>query len=264
MTTNSADGGPRSVSPAVARATGDAQAMFFELRADPTPGLREHLINMHLPLARSVASRYRHTPQAFDDLLQVASMALVKAVDRFDPERGLAFSSFAVPTMIGEIKRHFRDTAWALHVPRALKERILLVERCERELSTKLGRAPTVEDLGEAAGLSTETVLDALEARSAHDTDSIDAALDDEESGVRSAALGADDARLELVDVRSAISSAMDHLGERDRRIIELRFIAGLTQTQIAERVGVSQMQVSRLLRNALAQLRDMVDVDGP
>ncbi|HWH10820.1 MAG TPA: SigB/SigF/SigG family RNA polymerase sigma factor [Solirubrobacteraceae bacterium] len=236
--------------------------MFVELRANPTPALRDHLVELHLPLARSVASRYRHTPQPFDDLLQVASMALVKAVDRFEPERGLAFSSFAVPTMIGEIKRHFRDTAWALHVPRALKERILLVERCERDLSSKLGRAPTVEDLGEAAGLSTEAVLDALEARSAHDTESIDAALDDDETGLRSGALGADDVRLELVDVRSALSSAMDQLAERDRKIIELRFVGGLTQTQIAERVGVSQMQVSRLLRSALAELRDAVDID--
>jgi RNA polymerase sigma-B factor len=238
--------------------------MFVELRTNPSASLREHLVELHLPLARSVAGRYRHTPQPFDDLVQVASMALVKAVDRFEPDRGLAFSSFAVPTMIGEIKRHFRDTAWALHVPRALKEQILLVERCERELSGRLGRAPTVEDLAEAAGLTSEAVLEAIEARSAHDTDSIDAALDeDEAASVRSEALGADDDRLELVDVRSALSSAMDHLGERDRRIIELRFVGGLTQTQIAERVGVSQMQVSRLLRSALAQLRETVDIGG-
>jgi RNA polymerase sigma-B factor len=238
--------------------------MFAELRANPTPALREQLIELHLPLARSVANRYRHTPQPFDDLLQVASVALVKAVDRFEPDRGLAFSSFAVPTMIGEIKRHFRDTAWALHVPRALKERILLVERCERDLSARLGRAPTVEDLAEAAGLSVEAVLDALEARSAHDTESIDAALDDDEPGPRGEALGADDARLELVEVRSALSSAMDNLADRDRRIIELRFVGGLTQTQIAEQVGVSQMQVSRLLRSALAELRDTVDIGAP
>jgi RNA polymerase sigma-B factor len=261
MTPDRTDGAGRITGRAPARAGGDAKALFHELRANPTPALREHLIEMHLPLARSVASRYRHTPQPFDDLLQVASMALVKAVDRFEPERGLAFSSFAVPTMIGEIKRHFRDTAWALHVPRALKERILLVERCERELSAKLGRAPTVEDLGEAAGLTSEAVLDALEARSAHDTESIDAALDDDDAGVRTEALGADDVRIELVDVRSALSSAMDHLADRDRRIIELRFVGGLTQTQIAEQVGVSQMQVSRLLRSALAELRDSVDI---
>jgi RNA polymerase sigma-B factor len=259
-TVTSTDGERRA---AAARATGDTQAMFVELRANPTPSLREHLVELHLPLARSVAGRYRHTPQPFDDLLQVASMALVKAVDRFEPDRGLAFSSFAVPTMIGEIKRHFRDTAWALHVPRALKEQILLVERCERELSGRLGRAPTVEDLAEAAGLTSEAVLEAIEARSAHDTDSIDAALDEDEAGVRSEALGADDERLELVDVRSALSSAMDQLAERDRRIIELRFVGGLTQTQIAERVGVSQMQVSRLLRSALAELRETVDIGG-
>jgi RNA polymerase sigma-B factor len=246
----------------VARATGDTQAMFVELRANPSTALRDHLVELHLPLARSVAGRYRHTPQPFDDLLQVASMALVKAVDRFEPDRGLAFSSFAVPTMIGEIKRHFRDTAWALHVPRALKEQILLVERCERELSGRLGRAPTVEDLADAACLTSEAVLEAIEARSAHDTESIDAALDEDDAAtVRSEALGADDAHLELVDVRSALSSAMDQLADRDRRIIELRFVGGLTQTQIAERVGVSQMQVSRLLRGALAELRATVDI---
>jgi RNA polymerase sigma-B factor len=244
-----------------ARLGDDPEALFLELRTNPSPGLRDQLIELHLPLARSVASRYRHTPQPFDDLVQVASMALVKAVDRFEPERGLAFSSFAVPTMIGEIKRHFRDTAWALHVPRALKESILVVERCERELSVRLGRAPTVEDLGEAAGLSTEAVLDALEARSAHDTESIDAALD-EDDGLRAESLGVDDVRLELVDVRSALSSAMDRLTDRDRRIIELRFIGGQTQTQIAERVGVSQMQISRILRSALAELRESVDIE--
>jgi len=261
VTPDSPDDSGRGAGRVVGRAIGDAQAMFVELRANPSAALRDHLIELHLPLARSVASRYRHTPQPFDDLLQVASMALVKAVDRFEPERGLAFSSFAVPTMIGEIKRHFRDTAWALHVPRALKEQILLVERCERELSGRLGRAPTVEDLAELAGLSNEAVLDALEARSAHDTESIDAALDEDESGVRGDALGADDARLELVDVRSALANAMEHLAERDRQIIELRFVGGLTQTQIAERVGVSQMQVSRLLRSALAELRERVDI---
>ncbi|HEX3874104.1 MAG TPA: sigma-70 family RNA polymerase sigma factor, partial [Solirubrobacteraceae bacterium] len=130
--------------------------------------------------------------------------------------------------------------------------------------SAKLGRAPTVEDLGDAAGLSAEAVLDALEARSAHDTESIDAALDDDEAGVRTDVLGADDQRLELVDVRSALSTAMDHLADRDRRIIELRFVGGLTQTQIAEQVGVSQMQVSRLLRSALAELRETVDIGAP
>jgi RNA polymerase sigma-B factor len=162
--------------------------------------------------------------------------------------------------MIGEIKRHFRDTAWALHVPRALKEKVLLVERCERELSAQIGRAPTVDDLAQATGLSTEGVLDALEARSAHDAESIDGGGDEDEPGGRAATIGVEDERLEQVDVRATLSTAMDQLGDRDRLIIRLRFVDGLTQTQIAERVGVSQMQISRLLRNALRDLREIVE----
>jgi RNA polymerase sigma-B factor len=238
----------------------DPEAAFVRLQTHPEPALRDGLIERYLPLARSIANRYRHTPQSFEDVLAVANLALVKAVDGFDPGRGLAFSSYAVPTMIGEIKRHFRDTAWALHVPRALKEKVLLVERCERELSTKLGRAPTVDDLAHASGLNAEGVLDALEARSAHDAESIDPGGDDDEAGGRVATIGAWDERLEQVDVRATLSSAMAQLSERDRLIIRLRFVDGLTQTQIAERVGVSQMQVSRLLRDALRDLREIVE----
>jgi len=238
----------------------DPDAAFARLQTHPEPALRDGLIERYLPLARSIANRYRHTPQSFEDVLAVANLALVKAVDGFDPSRGLAFSSYAVPTMIGEIKRHFRDTAWALHVPRALKEKVLLVERCERELSTELGRAPTVDDLARASGLNVEGVLDALEARSAHDAESIDSSGDDDDGGGRAATIGVWDERLEQVDVRATLSSAMAQLSERDQLIIRLRFVDGLTQTQIAERVGVSQMQVSRLLRDALRDLREIVE----
>lgn len=238
----------------------DPEAAFALLRSKPDPALRDRLIERYLPLARSVANRYRHTAQSFEDVLQVANLALVKAVDGFDPERGLAFSSYAVPTMIGEIKRHFRDTAWALHVPRALKEKVLLVERCERELSAEIGRSPTVDDLAAATGLSGESVLDALEARSAHDAESIDSTGGDDDAPARAASIGIVDERLEAVDVRATLSSAMAQLGDRDRLIIRLRFVDGLTQTQIAEQVGVSQMQVSRLLRDALRDLREIVE----
>src|ERR1700738_1785748 len=157
-------GDPRQVH----RAGQDPDGLFAEYGRSRDLAAREALIEHYLPLARSVANRYRHTPQPPEDLFQVASMALIKAVDGFDPDRGLAFSSYAVPTIIGELKRHFRDTVWALHVPRALKERVLLVERTERELSAKFGRAPTVDDLAKATGLTTEEVLDAIEARLAH------------------------------------------------------------------------------------------------
>ena len=239
------------------------QALFLRYHREGDTAAREALIEHFLPLARSVANRYRHTPQPPEDLFQVASMALIKAVDGFDPDRGLAFSSYAVPTIIGELKRHFRDTVWALHVPRALKERVLLVERTERELSAKFGRAPTVDDLAEATQLSTEEVLDAIEARSAHDTESIESGSGDDQRASLAETIGGEDERLSLVEDRSALSSAMRHLSERDLEILHLRFVEGMTQTDIAERVGVSQMQISRLLRRALAQLRERIDQES-
>jgi RNA polymerase sigma-B factor len=239
------------------------QALFLRYRREGDNAAREALIEHYLPLARSVANRYRHTPQPTEDLFQVASMALIKAVDGFDPDRGLAFSSYAVPTIIGELKRHFRDTVWALHLPRALKERVLLVERTERELSASLGRAPTVDDLAAATKLSTEEVLDAIEARSAHDAESIDSTADDDQRATLAETIGGEDERLGLVEDRSALSSAMQHLSERDLEILNLRFVQGLTQSDIAERIGVSQMQISRLLRRALAQLRERIETES-
>jgi len=227
------------------------------LRESGDKAARDALVERYLPLAYSIAGRYRHTPQSLEDLEQVASLALVKAVDRFDAERGLAFSSYAVPTIVGELKRYFRDAAWSLHLPRALKERVLLVERCERELSGQLGRAPTVDDIAAASGLNSEDVLDAMEARGAHDTESIEASGSPESGLTLSDTLGAEDAQLELVDDRDAAHVLMSALPERERRILALRFVDGLTQTEIAGKVGISQMQVSRILRGTLARLRE-------
>ncbi|GAC1435073.1 MAG: RNA polymerase sigma factor SigF [Solirubrobacteraceae bacterium] len=241
----------------------DPAALFARLRADGDPAAREALVERYLPLARSIAGRYRHTPQALEDLVQVASLALVKAVDGFDPERGLAFSSYAVPTIVGELKRYFRDAAWSLHLPRALKERVLLVERCERQLSVDLGHSPTVDDIAAAAGLTPEEVLDAMEARGAHDTESIEAPSSADSGLSLVDTLGDEDASLELVEDRDALSVAMARLPERERQILGLRFVQGLTQTEIASQVGVSQMQVSRILRSTLARLREDVDT-GP
>jgi RNA polymerase sigma-B factor len=240
----------------------NTRVLFQRYQREGDREAREALIEHYLPLARSVANRYRHTPQPFEDLFQVASMALIKAVDGFDADRGLAFSSYAVPTIIGELKRHFRDTVWALHLPRALKERVLLVERSERELSARLGRPPTVDDLAEATNLTVEEVLDAIEARSAHDTESIEAGDGDDQRASLAETIGGEDERLELVENRSALSNAMRDLPERDLEILRLRFVEDMTQTEIAERVGVSQMQISRLLRRTLQQLRDQVESD--
>jgi RNA polymerase sigma-B factor len=242
---------------AAAAARSDPQELFRALRRDGDSRVREALIERYLPLARSIADRYRQTPQSFEDLFQVASLALVKAVDGFDPELGHSFTSYAVPTMVGELKRHFRDTSWSLHVARGLQERVLIVERGERRVSARLGRAPTVAELAAETGLSAEDVLDALGARDAYDAESLDA---DTARASLERTVGAEDPRLELVDERDAVAAALRTLDERSRRILRMRFTENLTQSAIADRIGISQMQVSRLLRRALERMREAVE----
>lgn len=234
-----------------------ARSLFERLRENGDTAARDQLIEMHLPLARNLARRYRHTPQPLDDLEQVASLALVKAVDGFDPLRGTAFVAYAVPSILGELKRHMRDVTWAVRVPRALQERALAVERVERVLSAQLGRAPTAQQLAAEAGITTEEVLDALSARGAHDAVDLDLV---EVSAVRpgSGLSTADDFR-DAVEARLSLADAMASLGERERMILRLRFSDGLTQTEIGERLGLSQMYVSRLLRAALDHLRAQI-----
>jgi len=229
-------------------------ARFAELRSSGREAARTELIEAHLPLARNLARRYRYTPEPQDDLEQVASLALVKAVDRFDPAHGSSFAAYAVVTIVGELKRHMRDTTWAVHVPRALKERILAVERAERALSARLGGAPTVAELAAEAGVSQEQALEALNARGAHDAMALDPVDPEHSSGEFSAA----------VEDRLALSSALQRLPRRERTIVHLRFVEGLTQTEIADRVGLSQMYVSRLLRATLEQLRSEIEPEAP
>jgi RNA polymerase sigma-B factor len=223
-------------------------------------GSRDLLIERYLPLARKLARRYASSNEPFDDLVQVASLGLVKAVERFDPRRGFAFTSFAVPTIVGELKRYFRDTSWALHVDRSAQERARKITDGQREISSDLGRAPTVIELAEYLELSSEEVLDGLQTAEAYDTVSLDAPrpVDNDGPVNRLEAIGDDDERLELVDEQATIFAAAQHLPERERQILFLRFGADLTQTEIADRVGVSQMQVSRLLRKSLQQLREL------
>ncbi|HZL54823.1 MAG TPA: sigma-70 family RNA polymerase sigma factor [Solirubrobacteraceae bacterium] len=225
-------------------------ARFAELRSSGSVSARAELIERHLPLARSLARRYRYTPEPRDDLEQVASLALVKAVDGFDPSRGSSFAAYAVVTIVGELKRHMRDTTWAVHVPRALKERILAVERAERTLSARLGGAPTVAALAAEAGVSEEQALEALNARGAHDAVPFDPGSQAEPAGEFS----------EAVEDRLVLSSAVSALPRRERTILRLRFVEGLTQTEIANRVGLSQMYVSRLLRATLESLRNEIE----
>jgi RNA polymerase sigma-B factor len=223
---------------------------------------RDELIARFLPLARKLARRYVSASEPYDDLVQVASLGLVKAVERFDPNRGFAFTSFAVPTIVGELKRYFRDTAWALHVDRGAQERARKIAEAREEVAAHTGRPPTIQELAQYLEMSEEEVLDGLQTSEAYDAISLDApmASDDAEMSSRLEVLGAEDERLELVDTQATIFAAAKHLPARERQILYLRFGEDLTQSQIADRVGVSQMQVSRLLRRSLQRLRDLTD----
>lgn len=252
-------------SPVRARGTGtltraETEALFGRWQHERDPSAREELVERYLPLARKLARRYGGAREPFEDLLQVASLGLVKAVDRFDCARGTAFSSFAVPTIMGEIKRYFRDQGWAVHVPRGAQERAVKVEDARQRLSAHSGRAPTVPELAEYLELGLEDVLDALETSRAHHAASLDAPTDDWESegGSVVETIGSEDPRLRLADARVSVATAARQLSEREREVLALRYVQDMTQTQIAQRIGVSQMQVSRILRRSIARLGDL------
>lgn len=221
------------------------------------PAARDAVIERFLPLARQLARRYERPDEPIDDLVQVASMGLVKAVERFDPSRGIAFSSFAVPTILGELKRYFRDAGWAVHVPRSMQERVLEVNRGVTELSRKLGRSPTPAELARATEFTHEEVLEALEAATAYDSVPLDAPRSDDDNEAGGVAqLGAEDPGYELAEYSATLAPELRALPQRDRLVLYLRFVEDLTQSEIAERIGVSQMHVSRLIRAALLKLR--------
>ena len=225
------------------------------------PVVREELARRFMPLVRRLASRYRGGREPLEDLVQVASLGLVKALDRFDPERGVAFTTYAAPTILGELRRHFRDRGWSVHVPRDLQERTAAVEKSIAEMPTKLGRSPSVREIAERLNLSDEDVLEAMEAGGAHHAVSIDALqrMDDSEGVPMVERLGDNDPGFETVEYGAAIQSVLEELSDRDRTVLHLRFVEDLTQTQIAERIGVSQMHVSRILRSTLQRLREQV-----
>jgi RNA polymerase sigma-B factor len=245
--------------------TCSSQELFLHLRAGGDRQARELLIRRFLPLAHRLARRYSRSSEPQDDLRQVASLALVKAVDRFDATRGDNFVGFAVPTILGELKRYFRDATWAVHVPRRSQERALAMQRATEAIINDGGRAPTVDELAQKLEIGTEEVLDGLQAADAHQTLSLDAPqkLDDDGASVPLAdTLGADDERYELVEDDATIAGVIGDLPEREREILHLRFVEELTQSQIAKRTGVSQMHVSRLLRRSITQLRDRTGAD--
>jgi RNA polymerase sigma-B factor len=220
---------------------------------------REELVERFLPLARQLASRYAYTDEPQEDLVQVACIGLVKAVDRFERDRGSTFVNYAVPTILGELKRHFRDKGWAVHVPRAMQERALQVNQAVSELSTKLGRSPSVGEIAGHVRASSEEVLEAMEAATAYDALSLDTpppASDDEERRSYAETLPSEEQGYELVELGQALAGTVKALPDRERTILHLRVVEDLTQAEIAEQVGVSQMHVSRLLRRALDKLR--------
>jgi RNA polymerase sigma-B factor len=218
---------------------------------------RDELVARLRPVAQRLAARYRHTTEPLEDLEQVAYLGLLKAIDRFDPDRG-PFMPYAVPTILGELKRHFRDRGWALHVSRSLQERYLRVSETVDALTSELGRSPTPREIAESTGLSLEDVIEALNATTAYAPAALDAPRrtgDGDEDGALVDSLGGEDPGYELVELGATLAPVLRELPERERTILHLRFAEDLTQSEIAERIGVSQMHVSRLLRRAIEQL---------
>ncbi|WP_425423541.1 SigB/SigF/SigG family RNA polymerase sigma factor [Streptomyces megasporus] len=246
---------------------GGARDLFVRLRGLPEGSperaeLRDALVRMHLPLVEHLARRFRNRGEPLDDLTQVATIGLIKSVDRFDPERGVEFSTYATPTVVGEIKRHFRDKGWAVRVPRRLQELRLSLTTATAELSQQHGRAPTVHELAERLSISEEEVLEGLESANAYSTLSLDVPDTDDESPAVADTLGAEDDALEGVEYRESLKPLLEELPPREKKILLLRFFGNMTQSQIAQEVGISQMHVSRLLARTLAQLRDRLLVE--
>jgi RNA polymerase sigma-B factor len=240
----------------------DERRLLERYARDRSATVREELVDRFMPLARRLAARYAGGAEPFDDLVQVACVGLVKAIDRFDPDRGTAFSTFAVPTILGELKRHFRDRGWSVHVPRDVQERILKVERAMAELPAKLGHSPTVQEIGERIEASDEEVLEAMHAAQGHHAVSLDATStmgDGDEPGPLRDRIGEEDISFDTVEYGEAIGPVLNEISERDRKVLHLRFVEDMTQSEIAERVGVSQMHVSRILRATVQKLRQRI-----
>jgi RNA polymerase sigma-B factor len=230
--------------------------LFSRYCATRDPALREHLVETYLPLARTIARRYQSPRVPIEDLVQVAAIGLMKAVDRYDPERGVAFSSYAVPTMVGEVQRHFRDHTWGVRPPRDLQERAQRVLTINRTLSAELGRPPSAREIAERLRVSLEDVVEALQACDARDTTSLDRPrVVGEETDTLADTIGGDDREFDRVEDAITAELLMAHLDEREREVIRLRFHEDLTQSEIGERIGCSQMHVSRLVRGAIAKL---------
>ena len=236
-------------------------ALFAELHDATTSdgrrsAIRDELVAMHMPLVKHIARRYADRGEPMDDLVQAGSVGLIKAVDRFEPQRGVAFSSYAVPTIVGAIRRYFRDATWTVKVPRHLQEMRGRIDTAHDHLAQELGRSPTVAEIAQRAELQAQDVLDALELGHLRETTPLDTGGFD---GPVSDRLGSRDAAFDRVEDSATVERLLTTLPERERTMIEMRFFDGLSQSQIAERMGISQMHVSRLLAQSLTRLRDEV-----
>jgi RNA polymerase sigma-B factor len=240
----------------------DLKQEFNEYASTRDETLRARLIQEHLGLAKHLARRFDHRGETYDDLVQVASLALIKAVDGFDPEVGVQFTTYATQTIIGELKRHFRDKGWAMRPARRVQELYLRLSQAIELLSQDLGRSPTIKELAVETQTSEEEVIEAIEAGQAYRASSLDAPGPDDEA--LESKLGAESGEFAVAEWRVVLSPVLDSLPKRDRTVLQLRFADGLTQSEIAERLGVSQMQISRLLARSLGVLRDAVSSEAP
>ncbi|MCW2857540.1 MAG: polymerase, sigma 28 subunit, SigD/FliA/WhiG [Marmoricola sp.] len=241
-----------------------SRELFVDLAAAPDPAaakaIRDALIELHLPLAEHCARRFSQRGEPFDDLVQVGTIGLIKAVDRFDLDRAVEFSTYATPTIIGEIKRHFRDKGWAIRVPRRLQELRMSIATATGELSQSLGRSPTPREIADRLEVTVEDVLEGIESANAYSTVSLDAGEGSDESQSWLESLGMEDEALENVEIRESLRPLIESLPPREQTILVLRFFRQQTQSQIAEQLGISQMHVSRLLTRTLERLRNGID----
>ena len=256
---------PEQTAPSIRRQQGCANqsAPRPRPREEPSGVARQRMIERYLPLADSLARRYAHTSEPLDDLMQVARLGLVKAVDRWDPHRGTKFSTFAVPTIMGELRRHFRDRTWTVRTPRDVQELYLAARRARDRLALELGREPTAADVAGTLGRTVEDVVEALQAGEAHSPSSLDAPIRGEDGVTRGDRLADGRRDIATAEDAAALSQLGDVLDDRSREVVRLRFEEDLLQREIAERIGVSQMHVSRMLAQAVTRMRDAADAGG-
>jgi RNA polymerase sigma-B factor len=244
----------------VADGLASERELWVQFTHSRDPAIRDELVRRYLPFARSLALRYRGASESFDDLLQVASLGLVNAVDRFDPSRGTPFAAFASPTILGELKRHFRDRVWTVRVPRGLHDRMAEVDKAINQLTVDLQRSPSVGEIAERMEVDPTDVLEVLEANHNRRPLSLDRPVGGEEDeSPASEWVGEEDEGFELIEDKLALEGVLPHLDSRERLVLQLRFVDDLTQSQIAERIGHSQMHVSRILRRTLERIREEI-----